>query len=68
MIQIRKELMEKKNQRKRFDKRPWATDSVQDLEIKKMRRREFSRRMEGVKASGVDNKFVQNKAEKLQNY
>ena len=66
MIQIRKELIEKKNQRKKFDMRTWATDSFQDLEIKKMKRRESSRRMEGVRADGVHNKFVQDRAEKIQ--
>ena len=46
MMKIRKELLEKKNQRKQWDLRTWAQESYQDLEIKRVKRREASRRME----------------------
>ena len=66
MMKIRKELLEKKNQRKQWDLRTWAQESYQDLEIKRVKRREAARRMEGVKAEDVDNKFVQDRSTRIQ--
>ena len=46
MTKIRKELMSLSNKRKPVHVRTWAEESFQDIEIKRVKKREASRRME----------------------
>ena len=68
MTTIRKELVSMKNKRKPINVRTWAEESFQDIEIKRVKRREASRRMEhhGVSADKVENKYIQDRGVKIQ--
>ena len=48
--------------------RTWAEENFQDMEIKKVKRRESARRMEspGVVAEEVENKYIQDRGRRIQ--
>ena len=46
MAKLRKELLTLENKIKPFNMRKWSEENIQDMEVKKVRRRESSRRME----------------------
>jgi hypothetical protein len=68
MTRIKTELMNLGNKRKPFNMRTWAKESFQDVEIRKVKRREASRRMEdqGVWSDTVEKKFIQDRGVKIQ--
>ena len=68
MAKIRKELLSLENRRKPFNMRTWAEENFQDMEVKKVKRTDSSRRMEnqGVGAEEVENKYIQDRGRKIQ--
>ena len=66
MAKIRKELLSLGNKRKPFDMRTWAEESFQDMEVKRVKRRESAKRMEhqGVGADEVRTSTSRTEAER----
>ena len=69
MMKIRKEMMKMKERRKPRNSRSVSIEDFEDLEIKRVARRDLStRRMEslGLLSGSVSNRLIQNNGEKIQ--
>ena len=66
MAKIREELMKKKEQRKPTNMRTVTEDDFEDLEIRKVKRKESLRKGKGLLSKDVDNKLIQDRGSKIQ--
>jgi hypothetical protein len=65
MVKIREELMKKKELRKQSNLRTVTEDDFEDLEVRKVKRKE-SLRGNGLRSKDVDNNLIQDKGSKIQ--